>query len=175
MHNSIIWAPYDAVAGLISNGGFMVGTIFVAGIVMWCLIFERMWFFRRHLPQMVEDTLGQWEERSEHTSWAAHQIRKALISRLNGAMSANLPLMKVLVPLCPLLGLVGTVTGMLDVFDSMALLGSADARTLASGVSKAMNCTMTGLAVSVSGMYPVFHFKAAIQRQTELLTDRFKF
>jgi biopolymer transport protein ExbB len=90
-------------------------------------------------------------------------------------MESNMPLMKVLVPMCPLLGLVGTVMGMLDVFDSMALLGSADARTLASGVSKAMNCTMTGLAVSVSGMYPVFYFKTAIQRQTELLTERFKF
>jgi biopolymer transport protein ExbB len=175
MHNSLLWAPYDAVAGLVQNGGIMVAMIFLAGVVMWGLIFEKVWFFRHRLPGMVEASLVEWERRGDHASWASHQMRKTFISRLNGAMESNMPLMKVLVPMCPLLGLVGTVVGMLDVFDSMALLGSADARTLASGVSKAMNCTMTGLAVSVSGMYPVFYFKTAIQRQTELLTERFKF
>ena len=168
-------APLDAVEALMGAGGQLVAWIFVAGVTMWTLIFERMWFFRSKLPGLAEEAIQQWERRPEHKSWAAHQVRKALISRLNGAMSANLPMLKVLVPLCPLLGLVGTVTGMLEVFDSMAILGSADARTMASGVSKAMNCTMTGLAVSVSGMYPVFQFQAAIRRQTELLADRFKF
>jgi len=167
--------PIDAVEALMKAGGQLVVWIFVAGIVMWTFIFERLWFFKRTLPRLTQQSLAQWEARPEHTSWAAHQVRKTLISRLNGAMSANLPMMKVLVPLCPLLGLVGTVSGMLEVFDSMAILGSADARTMASGVSKAMNCTMTGLAVSVSGMYPVFQFQASIRHQTELLADRFKF
>jgi biopolymer transport protein ExbB len=168
-------APYYAVAALMGAGGQLVGWIFVAGVVMWTLIFERMWFFRYRLPALTGDMLKTWEGRPEHRSWAAHQVRKAMISRLNERMSANLPMLKVLVPLCPLLGLVGTVSGMLEVFDSMAILGSADARTMASGVSKAMNCTMTGLAVSVSGMYPVFQFQAAIRRETELLADHFKF
>jgi biopolymer transport protein ExbB len=168
-------APLYAVEALMGAGGQLVAWIFVSGVTMWMLIFERMWFFRTKLPVMTEEALKIWNDRPEHRSWAAHQVRKALISRLNEAMSSNLPMMKVLVPLCPLLGLVGTVTGMLEVFDSMAILGSADARTMASGVSKAMNCTMTGLAVSVSGMYPLFHFQAAIRQQTELLADRFKF
>jgi biopolymer transport protein ExbB len=170
-----ILAPYQAVAGLVGAGGPAVLCIFLAGVLMWMLIFERFWFFRWRLPQLVEQSLQSWYARGEHQSWAAHQIRKALISRLNAEMSASLPMLKVLVPLCPLIGLVGTVTGMLEVFDSMALLGSADARTMASGVSKAMNCTMTGLAVSVSGMYPVFQFQATVRRQTELLADSFKF
>ena len=57
--------------------------------------------------------------------------------------------------MAPLLGLIGTVSGMLEVFDSMALRGSADARTMATGVSHAMLCTMSGLAVSITGLYPV--------------------
>jgi biopolymer transport protein ExbB len=168
-------APLDAVEALVGAGGQLVLWIFVAGVTMWMLIFERFLFFRHRLPALTEEALKSWNERPEHRSWSAHQIRKALISRLNEKMSANLPMLKVLVPLCPLLGLVGTVSGMLEVFDSMAILGSADARTMASGVSKAMNCTMTGLAVSVSGMYPVFQFQSTIRRQTELLADRFKF
>jgi biopolymer transport protein ExbB len=171
----VLLAPLDAVGQLVIAGGPLVAWILVAGLAMWTLIFERLWFFRASLPQVVAGMLADWQARPEHASWSSHQIRKAMISRLNGAMSANMPMLKVLVPLCPLLGLVGTVAGMLEVFDSMAILGSADARTMAGGVSKAMNCTMTGLAVSVTGMYPVYYFQSAIRKQTELLADRFTF
>jgi len=171
----ILTGPFHAVGQLMIAGGPFVIWILLAGILMWTLIFERLWFFRAYLPRMVTGLLGQWQGRREHQSWAAHQLRKTMISRLNGAMSENMPVMKVLIPLCPLLGLVGTVHGMLEVFDSMSILGSADARTMASGVSKAMNCTMTGLAVSITGMYPVFHFQSVIRKQTELLADRFEF
>jgi biopolymer transport protein ExbB len=80
----------------------------------------------------------------------------------------------VLVPLSPLLGLIGTVSGMLEVFDSMALRGSADARAMASGVSHAMICTMSGLAVSISGLYPVYFFQSRARRETERLAERFR-
>lgn len=168
-------APFHAVSQLIIAGGPLVLWILLAGIVMWTLIFERLWFFRAHLPRMTGELLRDWNSRRDHQSWSAHQIRKAMISRLNSAMAENMPVLKVLVPMCPLLGLVGTVHGMLEVFDSMAILGSADARTMASGVSKAMNCTMTGLAVSITGMYPVFYFQSAIRKKTELLSDHFTF
>ena len=168
-------APVHAVAQLVAAGGSLVGWIFAAGITMWAMVFERWWFFRKRLPGLVQDSLGRWRARAEHQSWAAHQVRRAMISRLSAEMSANMPMLKVLVPLCPLLGLVGTVSGMLEVFDSMAILGSADARSMASGVSKAMNCTMTGLAVSISGMYPVYYFASRIRRQTESLADEFRF
>ncbi|AXQ30706.1 MotA/TolQ/ExbB proton channel family protein [Solimonas sp. K1W22B-7] len=171
----VLLAPFHAVGQLIIAGGPLVLWILLAGILMWTLIFERLWFFQTQLSPMVTGLLADWKGRPEHQSWASHQVRKAMISRLNGAMAENMPVLKVLIPMCPLLGLVGTVHGMLEVFDSMAILGSADARTMASGVSKAMNCTMTGLAVSVTGMYPVFHFQSAIRKQTELLADRFTF
>jgi biopolymer transport protein ExbB len=145
--------------------------IFVCGVVLWTLVLERAWFFRKVLPVRARDLREQWSRRTDHTSWCARQIRFATISRLNAEMTANLPLMRVLVPLSPLLGLVGTVSGMLEVFDSMALRGSADARTMASGVSHAMICTMTGLAVSITGLYPVHYFKVRAQRETESLGD----
>src|SRR5207253_1909132 len=92
--------------------------------------------------------LDKWQVRTDHLSWSARQIRQSMISRLNAAMTANLPLMRVLVPLSPLLGLIGTVSGMLEVFDSMALRGSADARTMASGVSHAVFIKELGLMVN---------------------------
>ena len=167
--------PYHAVAAMVDTGGPFVGWIFACGFVMWTLVIERYWFFSRILPQQAAETLSAWRARPEHRSWCARQIRRAMISRLNAGMSANMPLLRVLVPLSPLLGLIGTVSGMLEVFDSMAARGSADARTMASGVSQAMVCTMTGLAVSISGIYPVFLFTQKAKHETELLSDKFTF
>ena len=146
--------------------------IFLAGVLLWTLILERYWYFSQVLPDESRQALEAWDSSNDHSSWSARQIRKMMISRLNAAMSANLPLMRVLVPLSPLLGLIGTVSGMMEVFDSMALRGSADARTMASGVSHAMICTMSGLAVSISGLFPVHYFNSRIKRETELLNDR---
>ena len=168
-----LWTPVLAVRELVQGGGPFVLWIFLCGVLLWTLIIERYWYFARVLPGDAKRMLESWQTRADHLSWSARQIRQAMISRLNGAMTANLPLMRVLVPLSPLLGLIGTVSGMLEVFDSMALRGSADARTMASGVSHAMICTMTGLAVSITGLYPVHYFQSRAKRETELLADHF--
>ena len=167
--------PYATVMELIEAGGPFVGWIFLCGLILWTLSIERTWYFSRVLPRQAEEMLVHWRARSDHHSWCARSIRQAMISRLNGAMTVNLPLLRTLVPLAPLLGLVGTVSGMLEVFDSMALRGSADARTMAKGVSQAMLCTLTGLAVSISGLYPNFYFKDKAARKSELIADQLGF
>jgi biopolymer transport protein ExbB len=168
---TLLW-PLGAVASLVDEGGPFVVAIFLCGFVMWTLVIERACYFAWVLPLQAREAIGSWKARGEHRSWCARQIRRAMISRLNTAMNANLVLLRVLVPLSPLLGLVGTVSGMLEVFDSMALRGSADARAMASGVSMAMICTLTGLMVSITGLYPVYYFTSRVRRETELLGDR---
>jgi biopolymer transport protein ExbB len=61
-------------------------------------------------------------------------------------------LIKTCVALCPLLGLLGTVTGMVEVFDVMAIAGSGNVRGMASGVWKATVPTMAGMVTAISGM-----------------------
>jgi biopolymer transport protein ExbB len=168
-------APFRALHMMRQLGGPIVDWIFATCVTMWCIVIERFWYFNRILPQQTAASLQMWRERSEHTSWLARQIRKALISRLNAGMSANVQVLRVLIPMSPLLGLLGTVSGMLNVFDSMAARGSADARSMANGVSEAMICTLTGLAVSISGLYPVFYFKRKVRLETERLADKFTY
>ena len=163
------------MVSLWNDGGPWVFWIFSAGVLMWALILERYWYFSRILPKQIAAVQADWQARKDRTSWCARQIRTAMISRLNGSMTTGFPVMQVLVPMSPLLGLIGTVSGMLEVFDSMALRGSADARTMASGVSHAMICTMSGLAVSILGLYPVHYFTDRAKRETELLNERFTF
>ena len=167
--------PWNAIIELVDGGGPFVIWIFLNGVILWTICFERYWYFARVLPKQADAMAATWNARADHVSWCARQIRIAMVSRLNAAMMANMPLLKVMVPMAPLLGLVGTVSGMLEVFDSMAIRGSADARTMADGVSHAMICTMTGLAVSVTGLYPVHRFQSRIRAETELFQDRLTF
>ena len=166
-------APFNAVAEMRVLGGPVVDWIFISCILMWVIVIDRYWYFARILPGQIASSLYEWKARPDRRSWKAMQIRKALISRLNAGMSANLLVLRVLVPMAPLLGLLGTVSGMLNVFDSMAARGSADARSMATGVSEAMICTLTGLAVSISGLYPVFDFRRRVKQETDRLGDRF--
>jgi biopolymer transport protein ExbB len=171
----LLFWPMNAVRDLIDGGGPFVGWILLSGVVMWTLVVERLWYFERLLPREAQAVIQAWNSRRDHQSWCARQIRRAMISRLNAGMTANLPLLRVLVPLAPLLGLIGTVAGMLEVFESMALRGSADARAMANGVSHAMICTLSGLAVSITGLYPVYHFGSRARRETERLSDMLVF
>ena len=170
-----ITAPFEALSAMRHLGGPVVVWIFAACVLMWTIVLERLWYFRKVLPQEAESSLARWNQRPNKLSWASQQIRAAMISRLNAAMNSKLLMLRVLVPMTPLLGLVGTVLGMLSVFDSMAALGSADARSMATGVSEAMVCTLTGLAVSISGLYPVYYFKRKAHMETERLSDQFQF
>src|SRR5262245_48277181 len=165
-------SPLESLREMMRQGGLFVGLIFACGLLMWTLVIERIWFFARILPVQARETLAAWQARTDHRSWCARQIRRAMISRVETAMNANQLVLRTLVPMAPLLGLIGTVSGMLQVFDSMALRGSADARAMASGVSEAMICTLSGLAVSITGLYPNYYFRSRTRLETELLADK---
>jgi len=69
------------------------------------------------------------------------------------ALKRNVGLIKALIAICPLLGLMGTVTGMVSVFDVMTFSGSGNARAMAAGVSRATVPTMAGMVAALSGVY----------------------
>lgn len=171
----LLKVPYDALHEMRILGGPVVDWIFVACVLMWSIVLERWWFFSRALKAEAARAVAIWHARPEKHSWRSRQIRAAMISRLNGAMNSGLGVLRVLVPMCPLLGLLGTVSGMLSVFDAMAARGSADARSMATGVSEAMVCTLTGLAVSITGLYPVYYFRRRVRVETEKLAETFSF
>lgn len=168
-------SPLETFHNMRELGGPVVNYIFLACVLMWSIVIERYWYYRKVLPGDTKRMLDLWTARANRHSWTSHQVRRAMISRLNAGMAANMQVLRVLVPMCPLLGLLGTVGGMLEVFDSMAARGSADARSMASGISEAMICTLTGLAVSITGLYPVYYFRRRMRHETELLADKFTY
>jgi biopolymer transport protein ExbB len=137
---------------------------------MWVLIIERLIYFRTGLKVMAMEIKESWEARSERKSWNAHQIRGGMISRFSMAANFGVPVIQTLVALCPLLGLMGTVTGMIEVFDVMAISGSGNARSMASGVSKATIPTMAGMVGALSGVFLI----AIITRSIEIRVEQFQ-
>ena len=79
-------------------------------------------------------------------------IRRMLVSEMELKLNRGLGFIKTIVAVCPMFGLLGTVTGMIEVFDVMALTGSGNARGMAAGVSKATLPTMAGMVAALSGM-----------------------
>ena len=142
---------YIAIRAFLEAGGDVLYLIAAATFVLWALIFERMWFINTEHKQDVGKALAYWEGRPERTSWHAHMIRLRLISEVNIKLKANMGFIKTLISLLPLLGLLGTVTGMVQVFEAMTYSGG-NARSMAAGVSAATIPTMSGMVATLSGV-----------------------
>lgn len=71
------------------------------------------------------------------------------ITREIPILEKGLPMIKLLAAVAPLLGLLGTVTGMIATFQSISLFGTGDPKLMASGISQALVTTMLGLCVAI--------------------------
>ena len=116
-----LYEALQSIRGFIEAGGPVLYGIAGLTFFMWMLVFERIWYFRFGLHTDIAAVVRQWETRAERQSWQARQIRRALLARTRAKIDTNLGLIKVCVSLCPLLGLLGTVTGMVVVFHVMAV------------------------------------------------------
>ncbi|MDH5465397.1 MAG: MotA/TolQ/ExbB proton channel family protein [Thiovulaceae bacterium] len=82
-------------------------------------------------------------------------------------------ILKFFIALLPLFGLLGTVTGMIDVFDVMSHFGNSNPRLMAAGVAKAIIPTMTGMALAVLGLIFYHLLFNLAQKRTGQLTHAF--
>jgi len=72
-----------------------------------------------------------------------------VLARATPALEKNLSIIKLLAAVAPLLGLLGTVIGMIDTFQSITLFGTGDPKLMAGGISQALVTTMLGLIAAV--------------------------
>ncbi len=169
----MIWF-YDAIGSIRSFmelGGDVLYWIMLVLFVMWTFIIERLWYFYRVHPSEKRAIVSIWEARADTQSWYAKRIRQEMISRASLALKKNISLIKALIAICPLLGLMGTVTGMVSVFDVMTYAGTSNARAMAAGVSMATVPTMAGMVAALSGVYFGTWLDHKATTETEALGD----
>ncbi len=138
-----------ALGQFFQTGGWVLYPILVVSLLMFALIIERLIYRTFTYPR---------EKRSFLQALATENLlvkRLSLICELDLSLKNQFALIKNLITLCPLIGLLGTVTGMIQVFDSLALYGTGNPRLMAAGVASATFPTMTGMAVAVAGL--LFH------------------
>lgn len=90
---------------------------------------------------------------------------------------SRIGLISVLSSMAPMLGLLGTVSGMIEAFETMMLSGGADAKALSGGISAALITTQVGLVVALPGMFSrsLFARRAeALEEGMQLLGVRIK-
>jgi biopolymer transport protein ExbB len=164
-------AVIHSIQDFVDQGGPVLWVIFVACVLLWLLILERAWFVRIVWPRRARALVAEWDARDDCRSWRAKKIREAIVSEVSMELHALLPLIQVLVALCPLLGLLGTVLGMIGVFEVIAVSGNDDAQAMARGVHRATIPTMAGLVVALSGIYFTARLRRLADRETSRLMD----
>ncbi|MCA8888046.1 MAG: MotA/TolQ/ExbB proton channel family protein [Parvularculaceae bacterium] len=162
---------YEALIAFLNAGGPVLQAIMVATFVMWALLLERMMYWMTAHGGVAKRAKRAWEARSDHNSWYAHAFRDRLLSEAKQEAERFNGVIRVLVAVTPLLGLLGTVTGMVYVFDVMATTGSSNARLMAEGISRATIPTMAGLVASVSGVMCISFIERTAQKASGRLAD----
>ena len=159
-----------AVRDFVEQGGDVLLAIAFVTFVMWTLIYERVLYFRLEHKKEVARAIAFWESWRHQASWEARVVRRMLVSEVRLKLERGLPLIQTIVAICPMLGLLGTVTGMIEVFDVMAT-GSGNARGMAAGVSKATLPTMAGMVAAISGMLFIVQLKRFAQSESQRMAD----
>jgi biopolymer transport protein ExbB len=174
------------------DGGVVMLPLVLVSLLMWVLIMDRILFFRR-LRRKNMSAPTAWEhircqrmpdplkfrgivsllvaDFLEHRSGDLELDRFILderVQHINRRLKDYLALIGVLAAIAPLLGLLGTVTGMITTFDVLSAFGTGNAKALAGGISEALITTQTGLLVAIPGLY----MKGFLDRRAGNLTQR---
>ena len=138
---------------LLFQGGWVLYVIVGTAFLIFSLALERIFYYVMGHGKITKSLKSEWDARSDRESWNAHAIRDEMVSRVKASTHTNVEFIKVLVAIAPLLGLLGTVWGMINVFDDLAFsAGATSARSMSGGIFKAIIPTMAGLLVSLLGL-----------------------
>jgi len=158
--------------------------IILDSLWMWVLIAERIFYFRRinrgdvDLKMAVEILKGgqaghltdgfraRIVARFVHERSGDRELDQKILDQYamqeRPGLRRYLALIAVLAAVAPLLGLLGTVTGMMNTFNVIALFGTGNAKGMASGISEALITTQCGLLVAIPGLFmSAFLFRRA--------------
>ena len=176
----------------LQTGGMVMVPLVIASLIMWLLIMDRVLFFRRLHRKNMSFQIAQAHVSANRTPDPARYggaisllvarfvaarsgddvldryILDETVLNLNRSMTDYISIIGVLAAVAPLLGLLGTVAGMITTFDVLAVFGTGNARAMAGGISEALITTQTGLLVAIPGLY----MKGFLDRRARSLKQR---
>ncbi len=151
-----------AIKLTLNEGGITLYALLVLAVAIYATLFNvwrHLTSTRKEVDQRIWQTslLGKNTSREIQRSYAAYELDEmAWVER-------RLPFLAILISSAPLLGLLGTVAGMLLTFSGMAAGNQAPIDTISTGISKALVTTQAGLVIAI----PAAFLLALLKRQAE--------
>lgn len=171
--NSIIMLrQFEQLLIFFERGGPVLVGILVVSTLLWIMIIERYWFLNFVYPRRLETIIKRWEERSDRASWYALRLREGLSTEIRLVLQSYLFPIQTITQVLPLLGLLGTVTGMIAIFDVITVFGTGNARGMADGISRALLPTTAGLTTAIVGLYFSANLKHRARIEQQKAQDR---
>lgn len=150
------------------KGGFVLCVIFCISILLCYFSLQRYIFIKFEFKKEEKYILENLKK--QNLNYEFHEfIKEYFISRAKFKLRKNLNIIKTLIIISPLLGLLGTVIGMINIFDSLFYNGSNDIKFIADGISMATIPTMAGMIVALFGIV----FKTILENLIKKKIDRF--
>lgn len=162
----------EKVLSFFDQGGGLLWAILVVSVLMWTLILERYWFFYFQLPRLQAELLDYWQNRSASRHFCQQRLKEGLASQFFSQVFRGLKTVDILTQILPLLGLLGTVSGMIKVFEVINAFGAGNARGMAAGISEALITTMAGLITALSGLFFAANLESRARRAREKFTSQ---
>jgi biopolymer transport protein ExbB len=130
------------------DGGILMYPIFAMLIIALLLIAEKLFalFRSKKYSEQIEKTISDPKLRTREE---VEKAVEALFAKIVPHLESRLSIISVLGTTAPLLGLLGTVMGMIELFDVITIHGTADPKLLAGGISIALITTEAGLSVAI--------------------------
>ena len=182
---------------IIQAGGWLMMPILLCSVVAAAISVERLWSLQRGriLPKnLLAQTWGavkqeEFDQQKIRDLRVGSPLGHVLAAGISNAkrgreimkeameeatvqvshdLERYLTALGIIASIAPLLGLLGTVVGMIDVFNSLMLEGAGNANVLAGGISTALITTATGLSVAIPAL--MFH-GFFLRRVDELIVD----
>lgn len=150
-----------SVSEFIQKGGDVLIIIFLVAFVMWSIILDKLFLHFFLYPKNIKKTTLQ------NKQW-----NKKKFLEIKEQLDNNMALLKITILASPLLGLLGTVTGMIEVFDVISILGNSDAKAMSNGISQATIPTMAGMSVALSGMIFKVYIEQSNKKKLRVLSER---
>ncbi|RXJ57658.1 MotA/TolQ/ExbB proton channel family protein [Candidatus Marinarcus aquaticus] len=157
----------DNFFSFFDRGGAVLYVVFFIALCLWALLIERYMYISFEYKQYRKNMMDEIQNNSYNARFK-EEIKKYLIEESNLKLKTGLSFIKTLIIVCPLVGLLGTVTGMIEVFDVMAISGASNVKSMANGVSMATIPTMAGMVVALSGIL----FEKKLELSIKYNTDR---
>ncbi len=182
---------------LLKPGGIIMFPLLLCSVLALAIIIERFWTLRvsRLAPKSLVNDLWGWIKKKELNSKRLRELKEAapigrvlaagLVNAKHGReimkesiqeeashvvheMERFLTALGTIAVIAPLLGLLGTVIGMIKVFAQLQLEGAGNAAALAGGISEALITTAAGLTVAIPAL--IFH-RYFLRRVDEIVVD----